>query len=264
MWRLLTEVNATKQSAIVLTTHNMLECESVCTRVGVMKNGELVVLGSSQHLRSTHGTGYLLEVSLTSGTPSAIAELKSFVQSNFKGAVVVDEHGSMVNYEVPRSGIERLSAAFRLLEENKARLSIADYSLSQSTLEQVFLKQIRPSNEETSVAEAEKIGGVRKPLCRDYFWGYFIWLLSFALPGFHHFYLGNTMRGLKYLFTLNELWVGWFLDLFELHVLIRTSVEEYGNSTVCTKGGFCGCCCCTSKVSSQSAAVNSSSYSAPR
>ena len=64
MWRLLSRIASTKTTAMVLTTHNMLECESVCTRIGVMKAGELVCLGDSQHLRSVHGTGFLLEVTV--------------------------------------------------------------------------------------------------------------------------------------------------------------------------------------------------------
>ncbi len=64
MWRLLSKVAQAKKSAVVLTTHNMLECEAVCTRVGVMKLGELVCLGNAQHLRSVHGTGFLLEISV--------------------------------------------------------------------------------------------------------------------------------------------------------------------------------------------------------
>ena len=43
----------------------------------------------------------------------------------------------MVNFEIPRSSIDRLSEAFRLLEQHKQRLGIVDYALSQSTLEQV-------------------------------------------------------------------------------------------------------------------------------
>ena len=66
MWRLLAKIGETKSCAIVLTTHNMLECEAVCTRVGVMKIGELVCLGDSMHLRSVHGTGFLLEMHLKS------------------------------------------------------------------------------------------------------------------------------------------------------------------------------------------------------
>lgn len=264
MWRLLSSVNATKQSAIVLTTHNMLECESVCTRVGVMKNGELVVLGSSQHLRNTHGTGYLLEVSLQRSGVDDIAAVKNFISSSFRGATVVDEHGSMINYEIPREGVNRLSEAFRLLEANKGKLGIVDYSLSQSTLEQVFLKQIRPSNEESTLAEQERIGGVRRPMFRDYFFGYVIWFFSFFFFGAHHFYLGNTDRGWKYLLTGNEIQVGWFLDLFELHVLIKKSVEEFGSTTNGTRAGSCfccgGCCCsCCGKSANDSATTNNSS-----
>lgn len=37
MWRLLSKIATLKTTAIVLTTHNMLECEAVCTRVCIMK-----------------------------------------------------------------------------------------------------------------------------------------------------------------------------------------------------------------------------------
>lgn len=74
MWRLLSRISSTKSNAIVLTTHNMLECEAVCTRIGVMKAGELVCLGDSQHLRSVHGTGFLLEITVNS--PSAVPSAK--------------------------------------------------------------------------------------------------------------------------------------------------------------------------------------------
>lgn len=227
----------------------------MCTRVGVMKNGELVCLGSSQHLRTVHGTGYLFEVVLSSHDKEVIRRLKQFVEDNFENAAIVDEHGAMINYEIPRSSINRLSEAFRLLESNKVKLMISDYSLSQSTLEQVFLKQIRPTNAESTLAEEQRIGGVRLPTFQDYFFGYLIWLLALFLPGLHHFYLGNTARGFKYLFTINEFLVGWFLDLFELHMLIRKSVDEFGNARCC---GWC-----RSNSSQVSTQVDSSSYQPP-
>lgn len=43
------------------------------------------------------------------------------------------------------------------------------------------------------------------------------------------------MRGYKYLFTGNEVIAGWLLDLFELHVLIQQSVQQYGHTTGCCK-----------------------------
>mmetsp|Transcript_21654 Transcript_21654/g.23613 ORF Transcript_21654/g.23613 Transcript_21654/m.23613 type:complete len:115 (-) Transcript_21654:44-388(-) len=100
-----------------------------------MKLGEMVCLGDSQHLRSTHGTGFLLEVNLVN--PQFKDRTKQFVESHFAGAVLIEEHSTLLNYEVPRASIKLLSQAFRLLEENKQALGIDDYVLSQSTLEQV-------------------------------------------------------------------------------------------------------------------------------
>lgn len=215
----------------------MVECEAVCTRVGVMKLGEMVCLGNTQHLRSVHGTGFLLEISVHN--PVDLSFCKEFVEENFNGAIIVDEHSTMINYEIPKASIPKLSSAFRRLESQKDELKIVDYALSQSTLEQVFLKQIRP-NESNIHQDAMKNNAhhieIKTPRFTDYFFGYLCWLLAFFLPGLHHFYLGNYWRGLKYLLTINEFFVGWFLDLFELHILIKKSVEIYGNQSCC------GCC----------------------
>jgi hypothetical protein len=77
------------------------------------------------------------------------------------------------------------------------------------------------------------------PLFRDYVMVYFVWCLALLIPGLHHFYLGNFWRGLKYFCTYNEVVAGWILDLFELHVLVQKSVQEYGH----VEGVFyCKCC----------------------
>ena len=141
MWRLLSKISTTKACAMILTTHNMVECEAVCTRISMMKQGEFVCLGDNQHLRDVHGTGYLLEVAAK--IISDVNGIKSFVQTSFPNALIVDEHATMLNYEIPRDNIPSLANAFKLLEERKQQLNIVDYTLSQSTLEQVFLKQIR-------------------------------------------------------------------------------------------------------------------------
>ena len=78
MWRLLSKVRESNASAVILTTHNMLECESVCTRIGIMNTGMLVCLGDSQHLRSTLGTGFLLEISVARCEQSDAVKLVSY------------------------------------------------------------------------------------------------------------------------------------------------------------------------------------------
>jgi ATP-binding cassette subfamily A (ABC1) protein 3 len=56
MWRVITELGHDK--AIMVTTHYMEECEALCSRIGIMSQGRLVCLGSSQHLKSRFATGY--------------------------------------------------------------------------------------------------------------------------------------------------------------------------------------------------------------
>ena len=135
LWQVLSKIAAAKSSAIILTTHSMIECEAVCTRVCIMKLGEMVCLGDNQHLRSTHGTGFQLEMTLTS--IDGIQNAKQFVEQYFVDAKLIEEHATLLNYELPRRSISKLSEAFKLLESNKANLKLNDYNLSQSTLEQV-------------------------------------------------------------------------------------------------------------------------------
>lgn len=51
----------------------------------------------------------------------------------------MDEHSTMLNFEVPSRSVGRLSRAFSVLEGEKEALGVVDYAMSQSTLEQVAL-----------------------------------------------------------------------------------------------------------------------------
>ena len=121
-------------------------------------------------------------------------------------------------------------------------------------VDQVFLKQIRPNENDLRSQKDEDDINNRRPLPRDYVNGYMMWLLSFFFPGLHQFYLGNFWRGVLYLFTLNLFFAGWILDLFEMHILIQKSVQEYGHApgvcycNCCFRNPFCCFCCCCPKA----------------
>ena len=246
MWRTIAAIAATRTCAIVLTTHNMAEAEATCSRISIMKMGKMECLGSAAHLRSTHGTGFMFELRVRDD--AQVQRASEFVHNTFPNCRVVDEHSTMLNYEVPATDIPRLSEAFATMEANKQELGVIDYSLSQSTLEQVFLKKIKVTESDylysQGMATSKNVAAGKAltsaPRAADYWTGYMMWFLALAIPGLHHFWLGNTARGFKYFFTANELMVGWFLDLFEMHMLVRRSVEEFGNKPCC---GFCTCCC---------------------
>merc|ERR1711903_418439 len=60
---------------------------------------------------------------------------------------VEEVHGGFVRMRVNKD--VDLATAFSTLESNKVSLSITDYSISQCTLEQVFLKFAKDQEEET-------------------------------------------------------------------------------------------------------------------
>ena len=66
MWDVIAKIStrSANESAVVLTTHLMEECEALCSRVGIMVGGRLRCLGSVQHLKSKFGRGLMAEVNL--------------------------------------------------------------------------------------------------------------------------------------------------------------------------------------------------------
>jgi ATP-binding cassette, subfamily A (ABC1), member 3 len=76
-----------------------------------------------------------------------IAKIESFFVENFPKHILRERQDLKVRYEVSSEGI-RISSLFACIEENKVDLKLADYGVSQTSLEQVF---------NMHAAEAEKL-----------------------------------------------------------------------------------------------------------
>uniref|UniRef100_A0A2I3SKW0 ATP binding cassette subfamily A member 3 n=1 Tax=Pan troglodytes TaxID=9598 RepID=A0A2I3SKW0_PANTR len=125
--------------AIVITSHSMEECEALCTRLAIMVQGQFKCLGSPQHLKSKFGSGYSLRAKVQSeGQQEALEEFKAFVDLTFPGSVLEDEHQGMVHYHLPGRDLS-WAKVFGILEKAKEKYGVDDYSVSQISLEQVFL-----------------------------------------------------------------------------------------------------------------------------
>ncbi|PTB64675.1 P-loop containing nucleoside triphosphate hydrolase protein [Trichoderma citrinoviride] len=156
MWRTLEAIVPGR--SILLTTHSMEEADALATRAGIMAR-RMLALGSTDALR--HRFGDTLHVHLVAATAphSSAAEmdaLRAWVLNNFPGAEVEQEtfHGQM-RFSMPSSAVPPLpvgagagaantseSARGRLLimlEEQKGYLGVAHYSVSPTTLNEVFL-----------------------------------------------------------------------------------------------------------------------------
>lgn len=83
MWSIIAQ--SMQSRAVVLTTHSMEEADALCTRIGIVVNGQLQCLGSSQHLKSKFGKGCVVQMRVAAANEDAAV---AFVCRSFVGAVL--------------------------------------------------------------------------------------------------------------------------------------------------------------------------------
>ncbi|KAK1887045.1 Phospholipid-transporting ATPase ABCA1, partial [Dissostichus eleginoides] len=120
--------------SVVLTSHSMEECEVLCTRMAIMVNGRFRCLGSVQHLKNRFGDGYTIILRVAGPDPD-LRPVMEFIERELPGSNLKEKHRNMLQYQLPTS-LTSLARIFSLLSQNKDTLSIEDYSVSQTTLDQ--------------------------------------------------------------------------------------------------------------------------------
>ncbi|XP_030743984.2 ATP-binding cassette sub-family A member 10 [Echinops telfairi] len=138
MWQAIQSTVRNKERGVLLSTHYMAEAEAVCDRVAIMVSGRLRCIGSIQHLKSKFGKDYLLEIKLKE--PTEAKSLHMEILKLFPQAARQERYSSLMAYKLPVDDVHPLSQAFFKLEAVKQTFDLEEYSLSQATLEQVFLE----------------------------------------------------------------------------------------------------------------------------
>ncbi|XP_057661740.1 phospholipid-transporting ATPase ABCA3-like [Diorhabda carinulata] len=155
LWNSLCKIRD-RGKCIVLTSHSMEECEALCTRIAIMVNGNFKCLGSIQHLKNKFAEGYTLTIKVkkpheSSGLHHTETEpIERFIKDHFPGAQLREKHQELLTYYITDKSMA-WSKMFGILERGKrGNLNLEDYSLGQSSLEQVFLtftKHQKPEGE---------------------------------------------------------------------------------------------------------------------
>eukprot|EP00958_Prasinococcus_capsulatus_P014562 scaffold1535_cov382-Prasinococcus_capsulatus_cf.AAC.24 len=143
MWGVLSRSMAGR--CLVLTSHSMEECEALCNRVAIMVNGRFSCIGSLQHLKARFGDGYQIDFRVAQA--DQIGRLKTFVEDKLLHTSLEQESGTSLTYKCK---VRRLSEIFDTIEKGRAEGIFEDYSLSQTTLEHVFLRFASKQTDEDS------------------------------------------------------------------------------------------------------------------
>ncbi|XP_033494779.1 retinal-specific phospholipid-transporting ATPase ABCA4a isoform X1 [Epinephelus lanceolatus] len=149
--------------AVVLTSHSMEECEALCTRLAIMVNGSFKCLGTIQHLKYKFGDGYVVTMKIRAAKPGCAPDLnpaEAFMESTFPGCIQREKHYNTLQYKISSSSLARI---FQMVLANKDKLNIEDYSVSQTTLDQVFVNFAKQqSREDDAIVLHPKAAGAQR------------------------------------------------------------------------------------------------------
>ncbi|CAL7936973.1 unnamed protein product [Xylocopa violacea] len=125
------------QCCVILTSHSVTECENLCNRVGILAKAGLRCIGPPHHLKHKFGEGYI--AFLRFRQPVSSADLRRAIVKYFPQAVVSSRQASAARLLVPRSQDMPVSTSFNKLKLLAEELKATDYTLTQSSLDQVLV-----------------------------------------------------------------------------------------------------------------------------
>lgn len=139
LWNSLINLQKAGQS-IVLTSHSMEECEALCNRLGIMVDGQLVCMGNIPYLKNKYKQGSTIKIKLKAGCgKDSSAEVKDKISKVFKDIILKDEHETLLHYQVTNPDVS-WGYLFETMENlKKVCEGLEDYTISETTLEEVFL-----------------------------------------------------------------------------------------------------------------------------
>ncbi|HVY06051.1 MAG TPA: ABC transporter ATP-binding protein [Burkholderiales bacterium] len=127
LWQFIRQLNG-EGHTVVLTTHYLDEAEALCSRVGMLKQGKLVALDSTENLLKGH-SGAHLRLRLAQGAlPDALLPMLATTPADGEFLLALRDY----------SEIEAVLAQIR-----QAGLSVAFMELEQPDLEEVFVGIMR-------------------------------------------------------------------------------------------------------------------------
>ncbi len=153
MWDLIKQLRSEFKATIFINTHDMVEADTLCDRIGIMDRGQLVTIGEPSALKSTVGGDVL---SITSQSAQCLDRLEEL---GYQPLSDPSDH----TLELLVTNGERLIP--HLLESlNSAGVEVDQVSLKKPTLDDVFLKYtgIRMGERDTWTAARRSRRNLRK------------------------------------------------------------------------------------------------------
>ena len=119
---------------IILTTHYIEEAEEIADRVGIINNGELLLVEEKKDLLSKMGSKTL--------TIELATKVKTLPKSLSSFNLQLADNGASIIYNYKRKE-EKTGITSLLLDLKKAGLKLADLNTKQTSLEEIFVDMVK-------------------------------------------------------------------------------------------------------------------------
>ncbi|KAJ3095514.1 hypothetical protein HDU97_006869 [Phlyctochytrium planicorne] len=141
IWNIISK--ARKEKTIILTTHSMEEAEVCCQRIGIMAKGTLRCLGPQLRLKQLYGTGFKLQFATDAPRFDAASKfVEGVLERHASSFSTLDRFSATASYEFRPKTPGDIAELYEKIEAGKDEAGICDWGLSQTTLDEVFLRLI--------------------------------------------------------------------------------------------------------------------------
>ena len=137
LWNVISDMYNSEDKSVVLTSHSMAECEALCSRIGIMVAGKFRCEGQIQEIKNNFGGGYHVEFRFTSN--EQLRKLVHFMSVEYPQAKEIESTDLYCLYQISQTEAH-LPTLFKKIKQAKQQSGFEAFSVSQTSLEQVFIK----------------------------------------------------------------------------------------------------------------------------
>lgn len=130
-----------KDRIMILTTHSLDEAEELGDRIGIVSEGRFICSGSAEFLKSKYPCGYNVNIIFNENDDrSKRVDLARELKLIDDSAIIKINSKSVLSINFSSIESEHINKVFSYIDSNKGEYLIENYTVSTTSLEDVFLK----------------------------------------------------------------------------------------------------------------------------
>jgi len=133
-YRIVSERQKESNCTVFLCSHVLSEIEKFCSRVAIIRKGKIVEISDVSDLKAKN----LKHIELIFKTPESMNAFKSFLVSEYTESIIKYEFQTQLEFLLTPNQTRKILCA--ISEKDWAGAPIKDFSISHSTLENIFLQ----------------------------------------------------------------------------------------------------------------------------